>query len=80
MAGEKWVMLALGVWLAGTLMVSVVATENFYTVDRLLTASSNATFSSMSLRNRGNLRVFRGSSPPSCPRRCAGRIGKISRC
>jgi hypothetical protein len=50
MSREKWAMFALGVWLAGTLMVSVIATENFYTVDRLLADSPNTTFNSMTTR------------------------------
>jgi hypothetical protein len=37
-------MFALGVWLAGTIFVSVVATENFYTIDRLLSESGNSAF------------------------------------
>jgi hypothetical protein len=37
-------MCAVGAWLAGTAIVSVVAAENFYTIDRLLAASSNPAF------------------------------------
>lgn len=37
----------MGAWIAGTLIVSVVATENFYTVDRLLAGSSNDAFRSI---------------------------------
>ena len=36
---QCWAMFAMGAWLCGTLMTSVLATENFYTVDRLLTGS-----------------------------------------
>ena len=43
---QRWAMFAMGAWLCGTLITSVVATENFYTVDRLLTQSTNPTFSS----------------------------------
>jgi hypothetical protein len=39
-------MLAMGAWLAGSVLVSVVATQNFRTVDRLLDGSKNAAFSS----------------------------------
>ena len=39
-------MFAMGAWLSGALITSVVATENFYTVDRLLTRSVNPAFSS----------------------------------
>ena len=35
----------IGAWLTGTVCVSVVATQNFYTVDRMLTDRANATFS-----------------------------------
>jgi hypothetical protein len=34
----------MGVWLMGTALMAVVATQNFYTVYRLLDARSNATF------------------------------------
>jgi hypothetical protein len=34
----------MGAWLAGTICMSVVATENFYTIDRLLAGSPNTAF------------------------------------
>ena len=37
----------LGVWVMGTVCVSVVATQDFYTVDRLLADSDNETFGVM---------------------------------
>lgn len=37
-------MCAMGAWLVGTLIVSTVATENFFTVDRLLAGSTNQSF------------------------------------
>ena len=40
-------MFALGMWLAGSILVSVVAAQNFYTIDRLLAESPNATFVSV---------------------------------
>jgi len=43
---QHWATFAMGAWLCGTLITSVVATENFYTVDRLLTESTNPIFSS----------------------------------
>lgn len=43
-------MFALGAWLAGTILVSVVATENFYTIDRLMARSPNSTFTSLTER------------------------------
>ena len=43
---QRWAMFAMGAWLSGALITSVVATENFYTVDRLLTRSVNPAFSS----------------------------------
>ena len=42
----RWAMLAMGAWLAGSVLVSVVATQNFRTVDRLLDGSKNAAFNS----------------------------------
>jgi hypothetical protein len=44
---ERLAMFALGMWLAGTILVSVVAAQNFYTIDRLLAESPNATFMSL---------------------------------
>lgn len=40
-------MFAMGAWLFGGLVTSVVATENFYTVDRLLTESTHPAFSAL---------------------------------
>ena len=41
---RQWALVAMGAWLAGTVCMSVVATENFYTIDRLLATSSNTAF------------------------------------
>ena len=35
----------MGVWLMGTICVSIVATQNFYTIDRLLADSPSSAFS-----------------------------------
>ena len=43
---QRWAMCAMGAWLAGNVMVAVVAAENFYTVDRLLAGSTNSVFAS----------------------------------
>ncbi len=43
---QRWAMLVMGMWIAGSLAMLVVATQNFRTVDRLLAGSTNATFSS----------------------------------
>jgi hypothetical protein len=43
---QRWTMFVLGLWIAGSLAMLVVATQNFRTVDRLLSSSANATFSS----------------------------------
>jgi hypothetical protein len=43
---ERWAMFVMGMWIAGSLAMLVVATQNFRTVDRLLSVSTNATFSS----------------------------------
>ena len=42
----RWAMLVMGMWIAGTLAMLVVATQNFRTVDRVLATSTNAAFSS----------------------------------
>lgn len=34
----------MGIWLAGSVFVAVVATQNFYTIDRLLEAQPNPAF------------------------------------
>ncbi len=39
--------LGMGVWLMGTICVSVVATQDFYTIDRLLASPGNETFARM---------------------------------
>ena len=44
-AKQRVALVLMGAWLAGTVCTSVVATENFYTIDRLLAGSSNAAFS-----------------------------------
>ncbi|MBI3402428.1 MAG: hypothetical protein HY048_13495 [Acidobacteria bacterium] len=41
----RWALVVMGMWLMGTIATSVVATENFYTVDRMLAASTNVQFS-----------------------------------
>ena len=41
---ERWAMFVIGVWLAGSLVMFVVATQNFRTVDRLLADSANSAF------------------------------------
>src|SRR5262245_65740913 len=41
---QRWAMFAMGAWLAGNVMVAVVAAENFYTVDRLLAGSTSSVF------------------------------------
>ncbi len=39
--------LGMGVWLMGTICVSVVAAQDFYTIDRLLASQDNETFARM---------------------------------
>jgi len=43
---QRWAMFAMGAWLAGNVMVAVVAAENFYTVERLLAGSTSRVFAS----------------------------------
>jgi hypothetical protein len=44
-AKQRWALVAMGAWLAGTVCMSVVASENFYTIDRLLAESPSGEFS-----------------------------------
>src|SRR5688572_14259617 len=37
-------MFCMALWLAGTVFIAIVATQNFYTIDRLLTDSPNGVF------------------------------------
>lgn len=41
---RQWALVILGAWIAGSICMSVVATENFYTIDRLLSLRANSTF------------------------------------
>ena len=41
---EPWVMFCMAVWLTGTICVAIVATQNFFTVDKLLAGSPNEAF------------------------------------
>ncbi len=43
---QRWAMFLLGAWLCGTVIASVVAAENFYTVDRLLAGARSRAFAS----------------------------------
>jgi hypothetical protein len=46
MTGKRyWAMFIMGAWMMGSICMSVVATENFYTIDRLLETSTKAEFS-----------------------------------
>ena len=44
---RAWALVVMGAWVAGSICVSVVATENFYTIDKLLAARANSAFASM---------------------------------
>ena len=44
---QRWALVLLGAWIMGSICMSTVATENFYTIDRLLAASSDTVFPSM---------------------------------
>jgi len=41
---RSWAIFCMAVWLTGILAVAVVATENFFTIDRLLEAKPNPAF------------------------------------
>jgi hypothetical protein len=43
-ASRQWALVVMGAWLMGSICTSIVATQNFYTIDRLLAASPNASF------------------------------------
>ena len=40
----KWALVVMGMWIMGSICMSVVATENFYTIDRLLDTSTKTEF------------------------------------
>jgi hypothetical protein len=44
MTKRPWALVLMGAWIAGSICTSVVATENFYTIDRLLAARANPAF------------------------------------
>jgi len=39
-----WAVFCMGAWLMGTVFTAIVATQNFYTIDRLLAAQPNTAF------------------------------------
>ena len=41
---RSWAMFCMALWLMGTVSMAIVATQNFYTIDRLLDAQSNPAF------------------------------------
>jgi hypothetical protein len=41
---QRWALVLVGAWIAGSICTSVVATENFYTIDRLLAGMPNPAF------------------------------------
>jgi hypothetical protein len=41
---QRWALVVMGAWLMGSVSTSVVATQNFYTIDRLLAGSPNRSF------------------------------------
>jgi hypothetical protein len=43
----RWALVVLGAWTMGSICMSLVATQNFYTVDRLLASPQNAGFAAM---------------------------------
>jgi hypothetical protein len=44
---RRWALVVMGAWVMGSICTSIVATENFYTVDRLLAGQSSAAFTAM---------------------------------
>jgi membrane-associated PAP2 superfamily phosphatase len=47
MTRMRWATFLMGAWVAGALLVSVMASQNFYTIDRLLAGSPSQTFRSL---------------------------------
>ncbi len=45
-SARNWAIFCMAVWLTGTVSTAVVATQNFYTIDRLLDAQPNPAFRS----------------------------------
>jgi hypothetical protein len=41
---RSWAIFCMGIWLTGTVAMAVVATQNFFTIDRLLEAKPNPVF------------------------------------
>jgi hypothetical protein len=41
---RQWALVLMGAWVMGTICMSVVATENFYTIDHLLALRANGAF------------------------------------
>ena len=44
---QRWALVVLGAWLMGSICMSTVATQNFYTVDRLLADQGHGAFAAM---------------------------------
>jgi len=44
---RRWALVVMGAWVMGSICMSIVATQNFYTVDRLLAEQSSAAFTAM---------------------------------
>jgi hypothetical protein len=44
---RRWALVVMGAWVMGSICMSIVATQNFYTVDRLLAERSSASFTAM---------------------------------
>jgi hypothetical protein len=43
-AARSWAIFCMGLWLMGTVSMAIVATQNFYTIDRLLENQPNPAF------------------------------------
>lgn len=44
---RRWALVVMGAWVMGSICMSIVATQNFYTIDRLLADRSGAAFTAM---------------------------------
>ena len=43
---QRWALVVIGAWLMGSVCMSLVATQNFYTIDRLIAERGNPAFAS----------------------------------
>jgi hypothetical protein len=60
---QPWAVFCLAIWITGTIFVAIIATQNFYEVDRLLAESPNMAFQTCG--EHAGLGGYSGT--PRCP-------------